>query len=89
MTVAQLIVDWMLAKISRDGCLYQDDVVDYIVKEKQETLLRENADGNLVLGKALLDTFRKATENEIVWVKPDFYWRRRVPEDEPGREARG
>ena len=89
MTVVQPILDWMLAKISRDGCLYQDDVVDHLVKAKQEALLRENADGNLVLGKALLDAFRKVTEKDIVWVKPDFYWRPRVPEDEPGREARG
>ena len=89
MTSVQPILDWMLAKISRDGCLYQDDVVDYLVKTKQEALLRENTDGNLVLGKALLSAFGKATENTIVWVKPDFYWRLRVPEDEPSREARG
>ena len=80
---------WMLSEIERLGCLYQDDVVDYLVKSKQEDLLRENADGNLVLGKALLEEFRKLTDLEVVWVKPDFYWRYRVAEDEPGREARG
>jgi hypothetical protein len=89
MTPTQLIVEWMLAKIRQDRCLYQDDVVDHLVKTAQEGLLRENADGNLVLGKALLDAFRKATPHDIVWVKPDFYWRPRVPEDELGREARG
>ncbi|WP_084630965.1 DUF6953 family protein [Desulfovibrio aminophilus] len=89
MTTLQSVIEWMHGKISRDGCLYQDDVVDHLVKTKQEALLRENADGNLVLGKALLEAFRKATADEIVWVKPDFYWRPRVREDEPGREARG
>ncbi|WP_369915167.1 hypothetical protein AB8810_00285 [Xanthomonas sp. NCPPB 3005] len=82
-------IDWMLERIDKEGCLYQDDVVDYLVTSKKEDLLRENADGNLVLGRAILKGFRKATENDVVWVKPDFYWRRRVPEDEPGREARG
>lgn len=89
MTALQPILEWMLAKINKDGCLYQDDVVDRLVKTKQEALLRENSDGNLVLGKSLLDAFRKATADDIVWVKHDFYWRPRVREDEPGREARG
>ncbi|MGC2970455.1 DUF6953 family protein [Paraburkholderia aspalathi] len=80
---------WMLAQLERDGCIYQDDVVDYLVKAKADALLRENSDGNLVVGRALLDAFKKLTETTVVWVKPDFYWRWRVKEDEPGREARG
>ena len=32
---------------------------------------------------------KKLTEENVVWVKPDRYWRYRVNEDEPGREARG
>jgi hypothetical protein len=89
MTPTEPIIEWMLAKIARDGCVYQDDVVDHLVRLKKEDLLLENSDGNLVLGKALLDAFRKATSLDVVWVKPDFYWRLRVKEDEPGREARG
>jgi hypothetical protein len=80
---------WMLAEITKDGCIYQDDVVDFLVKAKADTLLRENADGNLVIGTQLLNTFRKLTETNVVWVKADRYWRFRVGDDEPGREARG
>jgi hypothetical protein len=80
---------WMQVQIDREGCLYQDDVVDYLVKSGDEDLLRENADGNLVLGKALLDAFRKLNGETVVWVKSGFYWRTRVAEDELGREARG
>lgn len=80
---------WMLAQIGKDDCIYQDDVVDYLVKGKAENLLRENADGNLVVGTQLLAAFKKLTETNVVWVKPDRYWRFRVAEDEPGREARG
>jgi len=89
MNPTEPIIDWMLGKIAQEGCVYQDDVVDHLVKTKQEDLLRENADGNLVLGKALLNAFRKATPQNVVWVKPDFYWRLRVREDDVGREARG
>ncbi|MGH8216431.1 MAG: DUF6953 family protein [Rhodanobacteraceae bacterium] len=80
---------WMQAQIDRDGCLYQDDVVDHLVKSSQEDLLRENADGNLVVGRTLLDACRKLNAETVVWVKSDFYWRTRVAEDEPGREACG
>lgn len=81
--------EWMLDKIKQHGCIYQDDVVDYLVKSKAENLLRENSKGNLVIGRALLSEFRALTENDVVWVKPDKYWRFRVPEDELGRDARG
>ena len=80
---------WMLSELVRSGCLYQDDVVDYLVKAKADPLLRENADGNLAVGRQVLSEFLSLTETTVVWVKPERYWRWRVPEDEPGREARG
>lgn len=86
---AEVVAQWMLAEIERDACVYQDDVVDYIVRARHEELLIENADGNQVLGKAILAAFRKLTPDNVVWVKPDRYWRFRVAEDEPGRDARG
>ena len=83
------VAAWMLAQIEREGCIYQDDVVDYLVKAKREDLLTENADGNQVVGKAVLVAFRKATETAVVWVRSERYWRWRVAEDESGRDARG
>lgn len=83
------VAAWMLAQVEREGCIYQDDVVDYLVKATREELLTENADGNQVVGKAVLAAFRKLTETTVVWVKPERYWRWRVAEDEPGRDARG
>ena len=79
----------MLSQIEIHDCIYQDDVVDYLVKLKADELLRENADGNLVVGLAVLNAFKALTSMNVVWVKPDRYWRFRVPEDQPGREARG
>ena len=80
---------WMLAKLEQDNCLYQDDVVDHLVKSAADQLLRENTDGNLVLGTEVLKAFRDLTDTTVVWVRSDFYWRWRVAEDEPGRDARG
>ncbi|MEN8368416.1 DUF6953 family protein [Acinetobacter bereziniae] len=83
------VIQWMLEKLEKDGCLYQDDVVDYLVKNDQVDFLKENSDGNLVLKLSVNSGFKKKTEDNVVWVKPDRYWRYRVPEDEPGRNARG
>ncbi|MCK8043914.1 hypothetical protein MSG37_03380 [Shewanella sp. 1CM18E] len=83
------VSDWMLLKLQKEDCIYQDDVVDYIVKSGAEELLKENADGNLVLSQAVLKAFKLATPDNVVWVRSDFYWRWRVTEDEPGRQARG
>jgi hypothetical protein len=89
MAGAEQTATWMLSQIQKDGCIYQDDVVDFLVRADAENLLRENADGNLVLGREVLAAFKKLTESSVVWVRPDRYWRYRVSEDEPGREARG
>lgn len=83
------VADWMLKELEAHDCIYQDDVVDYLVRGKAENLLRENSDGNLVVGRRLLEAFKNLTETTVVWVKPDRYWRYRVIEDELGREARG
>ena len=82
-------VAWMIEKLESDGCVYQDDVVDKLVTRGREIFLRENADGNLVLGSDLLKAFRQITGDKVVWVRPNRYLRWRVAEDEPGREARG
>jgi hypothetical protein len=86
---AKSVSDWILTQIEKDGCIYQDDVVDRIIRAKAEELLRENSDGNLVLGTTVLNAFKKLTPDSVVWVGPDKYWRWRVAEDEPGRNARG
>lgn len=83
------VVQWMLERLEKEGCLYQEDVVDFLVKNGHMNFLKENTDGNLVLKLSVNNAFKKQTEENVVWVKPDRYWRYRVPEDEPGREARG
>ena len=83
------VAQWMQSELEKHSCLYQDDVVDYLIKLKAEGLLRENADGNVVLGSKVLNAFKKLNEYDVVWVKPDRYWRFRVLEDEDGRNAQG
>ena len=79
--VAQEAATWMLSKLEEEGCLYQEDVVDMLVKRNFDSLTNENSQGNLVVGKQLLDLFKKENESNVVWVSSDKYWRFRVPED--------
>ena len=79
----------MVDKLETDGCLYQDDIVDYLVRNDNEDFLRENSDGNLVLDRSLLKRFKDLTSDNVVWVQSDFYWRYRVLEDDTGRKAMG
>ncbi|MEN0678663.1 DUF6953 family protein [Plesiomonas shigelloides] len=83
------VATWMQSQLDKDSCLYQDDVVDMLVRTKHEEHLRENADGNQVLTTQVLTQFKKLNENTVVWVSSDKYWRFRVSEDEPSRTARG
>ncbi|MGJ7244411.1 ATP-dependent RNA helicase HrpA [Morganella morganii] len=69
--------------------MYQQDVVDYLIKTNNEQHLKENADGNQALSRKLIDKFRIDSGSNVVWVKPDKYWRYRVNEDDEGREAKG
>lgn len=86
---SKIAAQWMQNELEKHECLYQDDVVDHLVKANSEELLRENADGNLVLDRSVLNEFKRLNQHDVVWVKPDKYWRFRVPEDEDGRDARG
>lgn len=83
------VIALMLRLLEKDTCLYQEDVVDYLVKNNANDMLKENADGNVVLNNNVLNAFKKVTEDNVVWVRSGFYWRYRVAEDEPGRNARG
>ncbi|AVL39268.1 TPA: ATP-dependent RNA helicase HrpA [Providencia stuartii] len=78
-----------MTALAADECLYQQDVVDYLIKVDNEQHLKENADGNQALSTKVINRFRIDSGLNVVWVKPDKYWRYRVNEDEEGRESRG
>ncbi|ASN14908.1 hypothetical protein C1N58_02430 [Pantoea sp. SGAir0180] len=88
MTTEQ-VAQWMQAALVKDGCLYQDDVVDHLIKSNDVSHLTINSEGNEVLGRPVLNAFLKLNREDVVWVKSGFYWRFRVAEDEPARIARG
>ena len=63
----------MMSVLSTEGCLYQQDVVDYLVKQHNEQHLKENADGNQALSTKVINKFRVDSGESVVWVKP-YTW---------------
>ncbi len=80
---------WMQDKLNQDECLYQEDVVDMLIKSNAEEHLKESSDGNQILTTKVLSEFKKLNEHTVVWVTSGKYWRFRVAEDEDSRTARG
>ncbi len=37
----EIILEWMLLNLEKDGCLYQEDVVNFLVKNHQMDFLKE------------------------------------------------
>lgn len=86
---ANEVAHWMQSIVEKEDCLYQDDVVDMLIRSKHEEHLQENSDGNQVLTRKILSEFKKLNAKTVVWVSAGKYWRLRVKEDEASRTARG
>ncbi len=79
------VAAWMLSELDRQSLLYQEIVVYDIAQRFGDQFTYVNRNGNLAITKNVLDAFRKLSGDDVVWVRRNRYWRRREPEDEPGR----
>jgi hypothetical protein len=56
----------MMRELKHEGYLYQQDVVDYLVRNDNEQHLKENADGNQALSTKLISKFRVDSCEDVV-----------------------
>lgn len=75
---------WMIDELSAKKYLDQETVVYKLVKI-DPSLTYHNTNGNLAIAKAVLDAFRKAIPDDVVWSRSDRQWRHRKSYDKPGR----
>lgn len=75
---------WMVEELARLKFLDQEHVAYKLVKI-DKSLTYQNANGNLAIVKSVLDAFRKAMPDDVVWSRSDRHWRYRKPYDKPGR----
>jgi hypothetical protein len=80
------IAKWMLTELNSVGVLYQDEAAHRISQDFGDDATYENENGNLAIAKPILTAFNKLTGKDVVWVRSERFWRRREPEDLPGRQ---
>ena len=85
-TTAQDVAEFMLNKVITEHELYQADVVDDIEQNFGQQFVYENDNGNMSIDKKVLATFKKISEETVVWEKSSKSWRLREQDDDPGRQ---
>lgn len=82
---ATAVAQWMVDQIERDGSLYQEEAVDAIAEKFGEAFTYLNDAGNPAIARTVLAAFRRLTEQTVVWERSERCWRKREPDDGPGR----
>jgi len=79
------VAAWMQQEITKEKYLYQDTTVYDIHSKFGETFVYYNDNGNLVIAKNVLLSFRKLTAKAVVWERGEKMWRLRESCDSPER----
>lgn len=82
------VASWMLAEVKREDTLYQETAAYEILERFGEEFTYYNANGNIAIGKDVLAAFLVLSEEDVVWIKSQRYWRLRTADDAPGREQK-
>ncbi|GLS42924.1 DUF6953 family protein [Methylobacterium brachythecii] len=84
-TDAADVAIYMVNQLDRKKYLYQEEVVDEIVRLFGRPHYYENEAGNHAISKEVLKEFRKLTNDNVVWERGERCWRRRLSDDAGGR----
>lgn len=79
----------MLEKLKTYRTLYQEDAVEDIQQNFGDAFVYENQNGDMAIAKEVLSEFRKMTEENVVRIQGERYWRFREAHDELGRKQEG
>ena len=82
------IAQWMLDSVNaKPGEMFlQADAVEAIERRFGPEFVYENENGNPAIDTRVLRKFRKLSEDSVIWDRWEFGWRRRQPNDGPGRK---
>ena len=80
------IAEWMLAQLTDDDWLYQQNAVSEIEQTFGEEFVYANENGNPAIDRRVLRAFRKISEDTVVWDRWAFAWRLKTADDGPGRK---
>jgi hypothetical protein len=77
--------EWMLDKFEEKRFLYQEEAATHLLHLHNEDLAYFDKDGNLCVGKKVLEEFNKLTPY-AVYERVGKFWRDRLPSDQSGRQ---
>lgn len=83
------VAEWMLAELDKNQILYQETAVCDIQEKFGDSFVYDNQNGNMAISREVLSEFRKLTNDRVIWVRGERYWRFREKYDEPGRRQDG
>ena len=63
---AAKVADWMLEELKQHGTLFQESAAHKIRDQFGATFVYTNTDGNLAIGKDVLNAFNKLSK-DVVW----------------------
>jgi len=89
MVTANDVARWMLSELEKDQILYQETAVSDIQEKFGDSFVYDNPNGNLAISKEVLAEFRELTNDRVVWVRGERYWRFREKHDDIGRKQDG
>ena len=77
MTTPKTIAEWMLEELKRETILSQEVVAHEISLLFGEEFTYTNANGELGIDERVLREFRNLTENKVLSVRGERFWRLR------------
>jgi DNA-binding FrmR family transcriptional regulator len=75
---------WMVQELAKRRYL-DHEIVAYGLLKLDKALVYYNDAGNLAVHKVVLDAFRRAIPDDVVWSRGERHWRYRQKNDRPGR----
>lgn len=84
-TTATTVAQWMEDQVAEHDVLYRQEAVETIYEKFGEKFAPDNDAGNLSIAKDVLAAFKSMTAEKNVWSQGEKCWRRREPDDEPGK----
>lgn len=87
-SLVAIVAERMFEALIDRQVLKQKQAVSIILREFGDSLLYRNARNHWAIDPSVLSAFTNLTGDSVVWEKSRQRWRRRRPNDKPGREQR-
>jgi len=83
------VAKWMVSEFHKNGRLDQREAVRKIANTFGKAFVCRNPNGNPSIIVGVRQHFLRMTQDEAVWVKDQFCWRKRKPSDPKGKRSVG